>query len=151
MLLGVQLSTINSEDYRWSMPNTEMSFIFPKVAINFQFRMREDEIRYTVHNEMTAFPIDGSVSGIPIRAPNFFARFSIIQRKARDVNMKVFYEKQFLRQVYYSNLYLLDYEEQFFPEEEFIIDLKASKILNKKTALHGVQERFYWDEYSQRE
>lgn len=88
---------------------------------------------------------------IPIRAPNFFGRFSLIQRKARDVNMKEFWQKQFLTQVYYSNLYLLDYEEQFFPEEDFIIDLKATKVLEEQTALYGVQVRYYFDEYSQKQ
>lgn len=133
-----------AEEYRKLRPVNDMAFILHNVKINFQFRYRDD-LRFSVHHEMFAEAVDGSINQIPVRSPEFLGRNAFIQRLAKDTQQKVIWHKQFLKQRFYSNLFVLDYEEQFFPKAPIIIDLKGTKILNKR-GREGLQERFYWDQ-----
>lgn len=143
-----QCYRVYPEEYRKLRPINDMSFILKYVKINFQFRHRED-IRFSVQHEMYAQAVDGSISHIPVRSPNFFGRYALIQRLGRDSQEKEIWHKQILKQQYFSNMFVLDYEEQFFPQAPIIIDLKGTKILNQR-GLAGLQERYYFDKYTQK-
>lgn len=95
--------------------------------------------------------VDGSISHIPVRAPKFFGRSAMIQRLAKDVQGKEIWHKQILKQQYFSNMFILDYEDQFFPQNKpIVIDLKGTKVLDQRGQL-GLQERYYWDKDTQKE
>lgn len=142
------IHSVHAEDYRKLRPINDMSFTLLSAKVSFQFRHRED-LRYSVQNEMLAEAVDGSISHIPVRSPNFLGRYALIQRRAKDVTGGEIWQKQFLSQQYFSNLFILDYEEQFFPQEPIIIDLKGTKVLDK-SGLVGLQERYYFDKASQK-
>lgn len=148
LLLLSLISSANLEEYRKLRPINDMSFTLLNAKISFQFRYRED-LRYSVQNEMLAQAVDGSISHIPVRSPHFLGRYALIQRKAKDVTGRDIWQKQFLKQQYFSNLFILDYEEQFFPQAPIIIDLKGTKVLDK-SGLVGLQERYYFDGASQK-
>lgn len=150
VILLHQLSSVSCEQYQKLRPINDMCFVLHHVKITYQLRLRED-LRYSVHNEMVAQAVDGSVQQIPVRSPNFFGRHAFIQRLAVDTKKDSVGDKQFLKQLYFSNMYVLDYEDQFFPQDKpIIIDLKGTKILDQR-GLFGLQERYYWDKFTQKE
>lgn len=149
IILALTLPLVHLEDYRKLRPINDLSFRLHHVKISFLFRYRDD-LRFTVQNEMFAQAIDGSISHIPVRSPKFFGRYALVQRMARDAQGEDFWQKQFLKQQYFSNMFILDYEDQFFPKSlPVIIDLKGTKILNERGPV-GLQERYYWDRQSQK-
>lgn len=142
-------SLVNGEPYQKLRPMNDMCFIIHSAKITFQVRYRED-LRYSVHSELMAQPVDGSISHIPLRAPHFFARYAFIEVVAQDLAGKEIWQRYFPKQVPFSNLIVLDYEDQFFPQRPILIDLKGTKILNQGGQV-GFQERYYWDKATQTE
>lgn len=142
-------SLVTPEDYRKLRPINDMPFRLLNVKLNLQFRYRGGDLQYYAQKIILAQAVDGSISHIPVRSPRFFGRYTFIRRLAKDTEGQDVWHKYDLKQQYFSNLYILDYEDQFFPQEPILIELRGSKILRDR-GLTGMQGRSYWDRNTQK-